>query len=154
MSRMLDKFEAKHEKGELPDFGPGDTIRVYVRVVEGDKVRSQMFQGVVINRRGSSTRATFTVRKVTDGIGVERIFPVHSPSISKITALHKQLPRIIRDLPPPAGEATSSEPPTREPTGILPASRGNLHATAALDRGARDPDGYVVALASSYGDVG
>ncbi len=82
--RLLDQFEAKHERAELPEFSPGDTIKVYVRVVEGDKVRSQMFQGVVINRRGSSTRATFTVRKVTDGIGVERIFPVHSPSISKI----------------------------------------------------------------------
>ena len=82
--RLLDKFEAKHQKAELPDFNPGDTVKVYVRVVEGDKVRSQMFQGVVINRRGSGTKATFTVRKVTDGIGVERIFPVHSPSISKI----------------------------------------------------------------------
>jgi large subunit ribosomal protein L19 len=82
--RMLDKFEAKHQKAEVPEFSPGDTVKVQVRVVEGDKVRSQMFQGVVINRRGSGTRATFTVRKVTDGIGVERIFPLHSPAISKI----------------------------------------------------------------------
>lgn len=82
--RVLDKFEAKYVKTDLPEFSPGDTIKVYVRVVEGDKVRQQMFQGVVISQRGSGTRSTFTVRKVTDGIGVERIFPLHSPNISKI----------------------------------------------------------------------
>jgi large subunit ribosomal protein L19 len=82
--RVIEKFEAKFEKADLPDFSPGDTIKVYVRVVEGEKVRQQMFQGVVISRRGSGTRSTFTVRKVTDGIGVERIFPLHSPNISKI----------------------------------------------------------------------
>ena len=82
--RVLDKFEAKFEKDELPEFGPGDTLKVFVKVIEGDKVRSQMFQGVVINRRGSGTRETFTVRKVTDGIGVERIFPIHSPNIADI----------------------------------------------------------------------
>lgn len=82
--RVLEKFEAKHEKTDLPEFGPGDTVKVFVRVVEGDKVRSQMFQGIVINRRGSGMRATFTVRKTSEGIGVERIFPLHSPSIASI----------------------------------------------------------------------
>ncbi len=82
--RALEKFEAKHEKIELPEFGPGDTVKVFVRVVEGDKVRSQMFQGIVINRRGSGTRTTFTVRKISEGIGVERIFPLHSPAIAGI----------------------------------------------------------------------
>jgi large subunit ribosomal protein L19 len=81
---LLEKFEARFAKAEHPSFRPGDTIKVYVRVVEGDKERAQMFQGVVVNQRGAGTNATFTVRKVTDGIGVERIFPVQSPSISRI----------------------------------------------------------------------
>ena len=81
---LLQKFEARFAKAEHPAFRPGDTIKVYVRVIEGDKERAQMFQGVVVNQRGAGTNATFTVRKVTDGIGVERIFPFHSPSISRI----------------------------------------------------------------------
>jgi large subunit ribosomal protein L19 len=81
---LLEKFEARFAKAEHPAFRPGDTIKVYVRVIEGDKERAQMFQGVVINQRGAGINATFTVRKVTDGIGVERIFPIQSPSISKI----------------------------------------------------------------------
>lgn len=81
---LIDKFEAKYAKAEHPEFRPGDTIKVYVRVIEGDKERAQMFQGVVVNTRGSGTSRTFTVRKVSDGIGVERIFPIHSPNISKI----------------------------------------------------------------------
>lgn len=82
--KLMEKFEAKLGHPEVPEFGPGDTIRVHVRVVEGDKVRSQVFQGVVINRRGAGVRRTFTVRKVTEGIGVERIFPLNSPNISRI----------------------------------------------------------------------
>ena len=82
--RVVEKFEAKHEKADMPEFGPGDTVKVFVRVVEGDKVRSQMFQGVVINRRGSGLRSTFTVRKISEGIGVERIFPLHSPAIASV----------------------------------------------------------------------
>ena len=81
---LMQKFEAKFAKAEHPEFRPGDTVKVYVRVIEGDKERAQMFQGVIINLRGSSTNRTFTVRKVSDGIGVERIFPIHSPNISKI----------------------------------------------------------------------
>jgi large subunit ribosomal protein L19 len=81
---LLTKFEARFAKAEHPAFRPGDTIKVYVRVIEGDKERAQMFQGVVVNQRGAGINATFTVRKVTDGIGVERIFPIQSPSISRI----------------------------------------------------------------------
>ncbi len=81
---LMQKFEAKFAKAEHPEFRPGDTVKVYVRVIEGDKERAQMFQGVIVNLRGSSTNRTFTVRKVSDGIGVERIFPIHSPNISKI----------------------------------------------------------------------
>jgi len=68
----------------IPDFGPGDTLRVHVRVVEGNRERIQVFQGVVVRRQGSGARETFTVRKVSFGVGVERTFPVHSPIIGKI----------------------------------------------------------------------
>lgn len=76
--------EATQMKNNLPEFIPGDTVNVHVRVVEGDKERIQQFQGVVIGRHGSGMNATFTVRKISEGVGVERIFPLHSPRISKI----------------------------------------------------------------------
>jgi large subunit ribosomal protein L19 len=76
--------DATQMKAGLPSFAPGDTVNVHVRVVEGDKERIQQFQGVVIGRRGSGMGATFTVRKISDGIGVERIFPLHSPRIAKV----------------------------------------------------------------------
>jgi len=76
--------EATQMKTDLPSFAPGDTVNVHVRVVEGDKERIQQFQGVVIGRHGAGMNATFTVRKVSDGVGVERIFPLHSPRIAKI----------------------------------------------------------------------
>ena len=72
-------------KTDLPDFGPGDTIVVDVRVVEGGKERIQKFKGIVIGRRGSDISETFTVRKISAGIGVERIFPIHAPVVNKIT---------------------------------------------------------------------
>ena len=71
-------------RDDVPDFGPGDTLRVHVRVVEGNRERVQVFQGVVIRRKGSESRETFTVRKVSFGVGVERTFPVHSPIIARI----------------------------------------------------------------------
>ena len=77
-------IESKGERQDLPVFGPGDTVKVHHRVVEGDKERIQIFEGVVIGRRGSRTNASFTVRKVSYGIGVERVFPLHSPNIEKI----------------------------------------------------------------------
>lgn len=76
--------DATQMKEGLPPFAPGDTVNVHVRVIEGDKERIQQFQGVVIGRRGSGMGATFTVRKISDGVGVERIFPVHSPRIAKV----------------------------------------------------------------------
>jgi large subunit ribosomal protein L19 len=71
-------------RDDVPDFGPGDTLKVHVRVVEGNRERVQVFQGVVIRRQGSGSRETFTVRKVSFGVGVERTFPVHSPIIARI----------------------------------------------------------------------
>jgi large subunit ribosomal protein L19 len=71
-------------RDDLPTFGPGDTVKVHVRVVEGNRERIQVFQGVIIRRQGSGVRETFTVRKVSFGVGVERTFPVHSPIIGRI----------------------------------------------------------------------
>jgi large subunit ribosomal protein L19 len=71
-------------RSDIPDFAPGDTLKVHVRVVEGTRERTQLFQGVVIRRKGSGVRETFTVRKVSFGVGVERTFPVHSPIVSTI----------------------------------------------------------------------
>jgi large subunit ribosomal protein L19 len=81
---VIERFESRFQTDRKLDFAPGDTIKVYVRVVEGEKVRSQMFQGVVTNVRGSGMRTSFTVRKISGGIGVERTFPLHSPSIARI----------------------------------------------------------------------
>ena len=74
----------KFIRDDLPDFGPGDNIDVHVRVIEGDKERTQVFSGTVIQRRGTGVSETFTVRKISAGIGVERIFPVNSPMIATI----------------------------------------------------------------------
>jgi large subunit ribosomal protein L19 len=71
-------------RSDVPDFGPGDTLKVHVKVVEGNKERVQVFQGAVIRRQGGGLQETFTVRKVSYGVGVERTFPVHSPIIDKI----------------------------------------------------------------------
>ncbi|MGH9050990.1 MAG: 50S ribosomal protein L19 [Acidimicrobiia bacterium] len=71
-------------RDDIPDFAPGDTLKVHVRVVEGNRERVQVFQGVVIRRKGSGLRETFTVRKVSFGVGVERTFPVHSPIIARL----------------------------------------------------------------------
>ena len=76
-------------KTDLPQFRPGDTVRVNVRVREGDKERLQAFEGVCIGRRGAGMQETFTVRKVSAGVGVERIFPVHSPNVSGVEVVRK-----------------------------------------------------------------
>src|SRR5262245_2640743 len=80
----IDLVEKPRLRDDLPDFRPGDTLRVHVRVAEGGKERIQVFQGVVIRRQNGGLRETFTVRKISYGIGVERTFPVHSPTVSRI----------------------------------------------------------------------
>ncbi len=80
----LDEIRREGLREDLPDFRPGDTIRVSVRVREGDKERLQAFEGVCIARRGAGIGETFTVRKVSGGIGVERVFPLHSPTVSRV----------------------------------------------------------------------
>ena len=79
-----DLIDAESIRDDIPAFAPGDTLKVHVRVVEGNKERVQIFQGVVIRRQGAGVRETFTVRKVSYGVGVERTFPVHSPNIDHI----------------------------------------------------------------------
>ena len=80
----LDALDADSLRDDIPAFRPGDTVKVHVRVVEGNRSRIQVFQGVVIRRQGGGVRETFTVRKVSFGVGVERTFPVHSPNIDHI----------------------------------------------------------------------
>jgi large subunit ribosomal protein L19 len=86
---LVSALEQSREKNNLPDFGPGDTVRVHIKVVEAQKERIQVFEGTVIKRRGSGAGKTFTVRKISGGLGVERIFPYHSPSITKLEVVRK-----------------------------------------------------------------
>lgn len=86
---QLQQLEESYLRTDIPEFRPGDTVKVHVRVLEGDKERIQVFQGVVIGRRGGGTRETFTVRKISGGIGVERIFPLNSPIIDKIEVMRR-----------------------------------------------------------------
>lgn len=82
--QKLDHVDAASLRSDIPDFRPGDTLKVHVKVVEGSRSRIQVFQGVVIARKGAGVRETFKVRKVSFGVGVERTFPVHSPAIDHI----------------------------------------------------------------------
>ena len=85
MDALLKSLSEEQIRSDLPAFGAGDTVRVHVRVVEGEKERTQLFEGVVIQRRGHGVHETFTVRKmVVGGVGVERIFPLHSPRVAKV----------------------------------------------------------------------
>ena len=81
---VIDRIEREGMRKDIPDFGPGDTVRVHVRILEGDKERIQIFEGTVLGRSGGGLRETFRVRKLSYGIGVERIFPVHSPRLERI----------------------------------------------------------------------
>jgi len=79
-----DIVDREHLRDDVPDFSPGDTVKVHVRVVEGNRERVQVFQGAVIRRQGSGVRETFTVRKISFGVGVERTFPVHAPIVAQV----------------------------------------------------------------------
>jgi len=81
---LMDTIEREQLKAEVPEFKPGDTVRVHVKVIEGEKERVQVFEGVVLRKSRGANRASFTVRKMSYGIGVERTFPVHSPRVDKI----------------------------------------------------------------------
>ncbi|MCU0270183.1 MAG: 50S ribosomal protein L19 [Acidimicrobiales bacterium] len=85
----IDTLDARSLRDDIPDFAPGDTLKVHVRVVEGSKERVQVFQGVVIRRQGSGLRETYTVRKVSYGVGVERTFPLHTPTVAKVEVVSR-----------------------------------------------------------------
>ena len=89
MSNIIENIEREQMRVDIPDFKAGDTIKVHARIKEGEKERVQVFQGFVIRKRKGNTGATFTVRKVSYGIGVERVFPLHSPTIDKIEIISR-----------------------------------------------------------------
>ena len=89
MANILDKINEKQIRNDVPEFRVGDTVRVDVKIIEGKRERIQAFEGVVVARRGGSVSETFTVRKMSSGIGVERTFPIHSPKVAAITVIRK-----------------------------------------------------------------
>ena len=89
MNEIIKKIEAEQLKAEVPEFNVGDTVRVHAKVKEGQRERTQVFEGVVLKRQGGSNRETFTVRKTSGGIGVEKTWPVHSPNVEKIEVVRK-----------------------------------------------------------------
>jgi large subunit ribosomal protein L19 len=96
MHKIIEEVQKEYIKTDLPNFNAGDTVTVHYRIREGNKERIQPFQGVVLQTRGTGTTKTFTVRKISDGIGVERIFPLHSPNIEKIVVNKRGLVRRAR----------------------------------------------------------
>jgi large subunit ribosomal protein L19 len=86
---QLQKVESSYLRQDVPAFRPGDTLKVHVRVIEGKKERIQVFQGLVIGRRGGGTSEMFTIRKISGGVGVERIFPLHSPTIERLELVRR-----------------------------------------------------------------
>ncbi|GLH63274.1 50S ribosomal protein L19 [Parageobacillus sp. G301] len=89
MHHLIQEITKEQLRTDLPDFRPGDTVRVHVKVIEGNRERIQVFEGVVIKRRGAGISETFTVRKVSYGVGVERTFPVHTPKIAKLEVVRR-----------------------------------------------------------------
>jgi large subunit ribosomal protein L19 len=89
MQQIIREFQKQYMRSDVPDFRAGDTINVHVKIVEGNKERIQVYTGVVIQRRGSGSTETMTVRKISNGIGVERIIPIHSPYVDKIEVVRR-----------------------------------------------------------------
>ena len=89
MANIIDKINEQQINPNVPEFRVGDTVRVDVKIIEGKRERIQAFEGVVVSRKGGSVSETFTVRKMSSGVGVERIFPIHSPKIAGITVLRR-----------------------------------------------------------------
>lgn len=93
MSNIIQEIEREYLRTDIPEFRPGDTVRVHVKVVEGNRERIQAYEGVVIKRQGSGLNETFTVRRISYGVGVERTFPVHSPRLAKIEVVRRGVVR-------------------------------------------------------------
>jgi large subunit ribosomal protein L19 len=122
LRKAIDDIERKYVRKDVPDFRAGDTVRVHTKIKEGDKERIQIFEGVVIRHRRGAARAMFTVRKVSYGVGVERMFPVHSPRIEKIEVMgHGEVRRsrlyYLRDLQGKAARLTQEEGPVETSAG-------------------------------------
>ena len=114
MANIIDQIEKENMKQEIPSFNIGDTVKVGVRIKEGDKERIQGFEGVVIARKNGGIRETFTVRKISNGVGVERTFPIHSPIVDSIEVVRKGKPRraklyYVRDLTGKAAKIKSAD---------------------------------------------
>ena len=114
MANIIDQIEKENMKVELPEFNVGDTVKVGVRIKEGDKERIQGIEGVVIARRNGGIRETFTVRKISNGVGVERTFPLHSPLVANVEVTRKGKPRraklyYVRDLTGKAAKIKSAD---------------------------------------------
>ena len=95
-NNLIAKINQEQLRDDVPDFRAGDTVRVHARIVEGTRERIQLFEGVVIKRKGAGIQATYTVRKISNGVGVERIFPLHSPRVAKIDVIRQGLVRRVR----------------------------------------------------------
>jgi large subunit ribosomal protein L19 len=125
LRKELDYVEKKHLRTDPPDFRTGDTVRVHTRIKEGDKERIQVFEGVVIAHGRGNSRAMFTVRKMSYGVGVERMFPVHSPRIDKVEVVsHGEVRRArlyyLRELQGKAARLTQEEGRAAEAEGAAP----------------------------------
>ncbi len=126
LRKAISDVETKYLRKDVPDFRAGDTVRVHTKIKEGDKERIQVFEGVVIRHRKGDVRAMFTVRKVSYGVGVERMFPVHSPRIDKIEVLgHGEVRRsrlyYLRELQGKAARLTQEEGPGEAAPAEAPA---------------------------------
>ncbi len=114
MANIIDQIEKENMKETLPSFNIGDTVKVGVKIKEGDKERIQAFEGVVISKKNGGIRETFTVRKDSNGVGVERTFPIHSPLVANVEVVRKGAPRraklyYVRDLTGKAAKIKSKE---------------------------------------------
>ena len=114
MANIIDQLEREGMKESVPEFAIGDTVKVVVKIIEGDKERLQAFEGVVIARKNGGIRETFTVRKISYGVGVEKTFPLHSPKIANIEIVRKGKPKraklyYIRDLTGKAAKVKSAD---------------------------------------------
>lgn len=89
MSKLIDQITSAQLRNDVPDFRPGDTVRVHAMIVEGERERIQLFEGLVIKRRGAGISESYTVRKISNGVGVERTFPVHTPRVAKLEVVRK-----------------------------------------------------------------
>ena len=143
---LIDSVDAQSLRNDIPDFRPGDTVNVHVKVIEGSKERIQVFKGIVVRRQGSGIRETFTVRKMSFGVGVERTFPVHSPNIDKIDVavrgdVRPGAHRDGRGLPRDAARPTRG-PARLRPPGVVVQLPGRLRRRPGIElrrreRGAR-----------------